>query len=91
MPTGRLVTTTLLDDESDSLEGRGHYGRSASRNIETVFPEGNYTGTVNHSGKPNGRGVMRFNDGSVYEGEWNNSVMVGVGVSFILISRDVNS
>jgi len=78
MPTGRLVTTSLIEVEQEGLESRG-YGVSASRNIETIFPEGNYTGTVNHEGKPNGRGVMRFNDGSVYEGEWKNSVMGGVG------------
>lgn len=90
LPKDRLVTTSLLEVESDILEGRG-YNVSASRSIETIFPEGNYTGTVNHLGKPNGRGVMRFNDGSVYEGEWKNSVMGGEGVSLIVMTQDDNS
>lgn len=81
MPKDQLGTRSLIED-SDSTEGQGGggYGRSASGNVQTVFPEGNYSGTVNHMGKPNGRGVMRFNDGSVYDGEWQNSVMVGEGV-----------
>jgi len=68
----RPQTTAL--EESENFDESYRYSRRA------VFPEGSYTGMVNHSGKPSGRGTMRFNDGSVYSGEWQNSVMVGVGI-----------
>lgn len=74
MPEPRLQTTMLGDlDNLSGMEG--------SRYSEAVmcFPEGNYTGMVNQAGKPDGRGTMRFNDGSVYNGEWQNSVMIGKG------------
>jgi len=79
-PLDRLQTEAL--ENSENLEGResGRNSKRSPRNIATVFPEGNYTGMVNHSGKPSGNGTMRFNDGSVYNGEWQNSVMFGVGV-----------
>jgi len=93
MPKSLLGSRSLLFDDSASLESGisgngggggnpgagGSYGRS-SGTIQTVFPQGKYSGMVNHAGKPNGRGVMRFNDGSVYDGEWQNSVMDGEGV-----------
>ena len=56
-------------------------GNSALANVEVVFPDGTYRGVYNQDGVPHGRGTMRFNDGSIYEGEWNNGVMEGQGVS----------
>jgi len=82
IPESRFSTRSLLGEE-EKIDFDGDFARSASGasgNIEKVFRRGNYIGTVNHSGKPNGRGVMRFNDGSVYDGEWHNSVIVGVGI-----------
>jgi len=81
MPEPRLYTTTVED--SESLEGSERGGGRYSETV-TSFPEGNYTGMVNHLGKPSGRGIMRFHDGSVYDGEWQNSVMVGTGVSLMM-------
>lgn len=35
-----------------------------------------YSGAF-HQGEPQGQGVMRYNDGSVYEGEWRRSKREG--------------
>ena len=56
-------------------------GNSALANVEVVFPDGTYRGVYNQDGVPHGRGTMRFNDGSIYEGEWVSGVMEGQGVS----------
>lgn len=52
---------------------------SAMATVEVIFPDGRYRGVYNQDGVPHGRGTMRFNDGSIYEGEWNNGVMEGQG------------
>jgi len=73
IPETRFDSRPLVDDLRSSDSG-------APENIEKVFRRGKYTGTVNRSGKPNGIGLMHFNDGSAYNGEWQNSVMTGVGI-----------
>jgi len=72
----------IPESDFDSKSSRDDFQKfdfDAPGTVEKVFRRGNYIGTVNRSGKPNGMGVMHFNDGGVYEGEWHNSVMAGVG------------
>lgn len=65
----------------ECLENDWDNARNASKSklIHKVYSRGTYSGELNHLGRPNGRGIMAFNDGSIYEGDWNNSVMCGQG------------
>jgi len=64
---------------AERLEDDWDAARNASKIINKVYSRGTYSGTLNGLGRPNGRGIMSFNDGSIYDGEWQNSVMVGQG------------
>ena len=79
MQINTSVITPVVDPNRRSS------GNSALATVEMVFPDGSYRGVYNQDGVPNGRGTMRFNDGSIYEGDWNNGVMEGQGVSFLPI------
>lgn len=76
---GSHVEVKSFPDDSESGDCSRDYSRSALGHINKVFSRGTYIGALNILGKPNGRGVMRFNDGSIYDGEWQNSVMTGIG------------
>lgn len=44
---------------------------------KTVLGEVKYTGEVNSENIPNGKGVAKFPNGSVYDGEWKDGNMTG--------------
>ena len=54
---------------------------ASSAAVETVFPDGIYVGPINETtGNPQGSdGMMHFNDGSIYKGNWKNGHMHGTG------------
>ena len=61
--------------------------REYARKVTTALaysgeePEGEYEGEYNASGEREGRGVMRWVAGTVYEGEWKAGKMEGRGVA----------
>lgn len=52
---------------------------SSVTDIDYVTPIGNvkYTGEVNSLNHPDGKGVAKFDNGSVYDGDWEDGVMQG--------------
>jgi len=40
---------------------------------------GDYSGDRNEEGQKHGRGIMKYSDGSSYDGEWSHGVMEGYG------------
>ena len=47
---------------------------------EIKFGDGIYVGEVNKSGKPHGKGICTYPDGSVYEGAFDNGYRRGEGI-----------
>jgi len=67
-----------LKSERDSKaekKSKGH--KSKSRSSKEVTDE--YEGEFNAKGKREGKGIMRFSEGDVYEGQWKAGKMEGRG------------
>lgn len=47
--------------------------------IRKIYTDGEYEGNLNGEGERTGRGIMKYSEGDVYEGEWNDDMMEGVG------------
>lgn len=56
--------------------------------ITTPLGEGKYTGDVNENQLPDGKGIAKFNDGSIYDGDWKAGVMEGEA-KFTLHNGDI--
>merc|ERR1712086_205765 len=80
--TGRVSDSS----GSEALSRKDSTGSSTSkkkrirvRNLRTEDEEGNhgqYTGYVNNDHQPDGDGVMKYTDGSRYDGVWNEGSKV---------------
>eukprot|EP00918_Siedleckia_nematoides_P074665 GHVU01163181.1.p2 GENE.GHVU01163181.1~~GHVU01163181.1.p2 ORF type:complete len:145 (+),score=17.21 GHVU01163181.1:202-636(+) len=92
----RNMEEAALRDDSQTPNARAHrmvkaaefMGLAAQRAEETgeviknYLGSGDYRGEVNQVGKPHGRGVLRYPNGSVHhEGEWRSGITHGLGVN----------
>jgi len=57
----------------------GLFGCKSSHHAKVDFADGSYTGTLDKSGKKNGKGIYRWNNGSIYDGEYRNDLRHGKG------------
>ena len=51
-------------------------------NKKIQFNEAEYNGEVNTNNQPHGKGIMKFNNGEIYEGLFDNGVRHGKGIYF---------
>ena len=68
------IEGALVDASAPVVEHVHH-----SSSLETVFPDGIYSGPLSAEGNPEGIGSMQFHDGGVYKGNWANGRMHGTG------------
>ncbi len=54
-------------------------GCKSSHHATVDFADGSYSGSLGKDGKKNGKGVYRWLDGSIYEGEYKNDMRHGKG------------
>ena len=54
-------------------------GCKSSKRAEIDFADGSYSGALDKDGKKHGKGIYRWNDGSVYEGDYRNDQRHGMG------------
>ncbi|GHS91484.1 hypothetical protein AGMMS49949_01970 [Alphaproteobacteria bacterium] len=62
-------------------EAQGSSASAASARAILAYPtsEDSYEGAVNKNGKPHGKGVLKYDDGRIYDGEWVNGKEHGTG------------
>ena len=54
-------------------------GCKSTHHAEVEFADGSYSGPLDKTGKKNGRGIYRWHDGSIYEGDYRNDMRHGEG------------
>lgn len=73
------MTRILLIIFSFGIIFFGMFGCKSSHHAEVDFTDGSYSGTLDKSGKKNGKGIYRWNNGSIYDGEYRNDLRHGHG------------
>lgn len=72
---------TLYKENNETVTGVWKNGKIHEKMMKFSNEVGDYYGYIK-DGKPSRRGILKYKDGSVYEGEWKNGKYEGEGVFY---------